>query len=94
MSHFRNPNNGKIHAYDDDDPTQQPFIEKAKASGWKQINPPTVAAIPNWDLISEILKLEQTITPRRLREAILGVDNGWLQKTEKQIAALRSKFSG
>lgn len=40
----------------------------------------------------EILKLEYSITQRRLREAILGVDNGWLADVESKIAALREKL--
>lgn len=43
-------------------------------------------------LISEIYDLESTITQRRIREAILGTDNGWLANVETQIAALREKL--
>lgn len=37
----------------------------------------------------EIYKLEALITPRRVRDAILGKDNGWLADIESEITALR-----
>lgn len=36
--------------------------------------------------------LESSVTHRRLREAVLNVDNGWLQNLESQIVALRSQL--
>lgn len=36
-----------------------------------------------------ILVLEAQITPRRLREAVLGADGGWLLEQEAKIAKLR-----
>ena len=39
----------------------------------------------------QIAALEASITPRRLREAVLGVDNGWLRQRNDEIAALRAK---
>lgn len=38
---------------------------------------------------AKIFTLEASITPRRLREAILAIDNGWLQKVEAEMAELR-----
>jgi hypothetical protein len=37
----------------------------------------------------EIYHLEAQITPRRLREAVLGTDGGWLAQHEAKIAKLR-----
>ena len=37
----------------------------------------------------QISRLEGAITPRRVREAILGVDGGWLRDQDARIAALR-----
>jgi hypothetical protein len=37
----------------------------------------------------QIQVLELQITPRRLREAIMGVDNGWLSEKEAEIEAIR-----
>lgn len=39
---------------------------------------------------AEIALLESTITVRRLREAVLGVDGGWLASVEAEISRLRS----
>lgn len=53
-------------------------IDTAKAS-WQNV-------------LSQIAKLEATITQRRQREAILGIDNGWLADVNAQIVALRAKL--
>ena len=46
------------------------------------------------DLIRlQIIALESQQTPRRVREAALGLDNGWLKNLESEIAALRSQLS-
>ena len=42
--------------------------------------------------LKEILALEATITPRRIREAILNIDNGWLYNLETEIYLLREKM--
>ena len=39
-----------------------------------------------------ISELESQITQRRLREALLGSDNGWLASQDQQIANLRSQL--
>lgn len=44
------------------------------------------------DIKSEIAALESTITPRRLREAVLGTDAGWMATLDAQIAALRAQL--
>lgn len=44
------------------------------------------------DIISQINALESQQTPRRIREAALGDDNGWLENLDTQIAALRSQL--
>lgn len=41
---------------------------------------------------SQIAKLEASITPRRMRESILGIDNGWMANVDAQIATLRLKL--
>jgi hypothetical protein len=40
--------------------------------------------------LNQIAELESTVTERRLREAILGIDGGWLSSINAQIAALRA----
>ncbi len=43
-------------------------------------------------ILSQIATLESTISERRKREAILGIDNGWLADVNAQIVALRAKL--
>ena len=38
----------------------------------------------------QIAELEATITDRRIREAVLGIDNGWLKDINDQIVTLRA----
>lgn len=42
----------------------------------------------------QIVVLEYQQTPRRIREAALGIDNGWLAGIEAQIQALRAQLGG
>lgn len=42
--------------------------------------------------IGEIDRLESEITPRRMREAFLGKDAGWLEKQEALIDAEKAKL--
>lgn len=43
-------------------------------------------------IIAQILDIESSITTRRIREAVLGIDDGWLAGVDAQIAALRKKL--
>jgi len=43
-------------------------------------------------ILITISVLEESVSPRRNREAILGSDNGWLASIESQIAALRAQL--
>jgi hypothetical protein len=43
---------------------------------------------------AKIAALEATITPRRQREAILGIDTTWLADVEIQIGQLRQQLAG
>jgi len=42
---------------------------------------------------AQIAGLESQQTPRRIREAALGTDGGWLARLDEQIAALRAKLT-
>jgi hypothetical protein len=54
------------------------------------VDPPAPSAA---DVIRQSIgALEASVTPRRLREAVLGVDNGWLQSVDAQIVALRAQL--
>lgn len=43
---------------------------------------------------SEIARLEGEVTQRRMREAALGTDGGWLSHQEALISAERGKING
>lgn len=43
-------------------------------------------------ILNEISFIENSITPRRTREAILGTDDGWLAEQEAAIALLRQQL--
>ena len=45
---------------------------------------------PRQDVQRQILILESAITPRRLREAVLDIDNGWLENQENLINQQRN----
>jgi hypothetical protein len=51
---------------------------------------PPAAASAYQQALAQITDLERTVTPRRLREAALGTDDGWLKALDDQIAALRA----
>ena len=54
---------------------------------------PNYAAIKQQNAIkAQITALESTQTPRRLREAIVGTDGGWLANLESEIAVLRGQL--
>ena len=44
------------------------------------------------DAMAEILRLENQISQRRMREAVLGIDNGWLARQDAKISTERSKL--
>ncbi len=57
------------------------------------------AAFPNYktkaaqeEIAAQIADLEAMQTPRRIREAVAGTDNGWLTALNNKIAALRAKL--
>lgn len=54
-----------------------------------QENEQQTVQTPQEILLGKIQELEQQITSRRLREAILGIDNAWLLNTELSINTLR-----
>ncbi len=49
-------------------------------------------AIASQEIKDQIIALEITVTPRRMREAITGTDNGWLNTLNNQIAVLRNEL--
>lgn len=55
-------------------------------------NIPKPYTLPTLTIKEQITQLETTITSRRIRESILGLDNGWLKDVNSQIAALRAQL--
>lgn len=47
----------------------------------------------NAPIMAQIQALETQVTPRRQREAILGIDGEWLSALDRQIAVLRARLS-
>jgi hypothetical protein len=43
--------------------------------------------------LAKIIALEQSVTKRRVREAVLGVDGGWLRDVDALIKDLRGQLS-
>ena len=44
-------------------------------------------------ILQQISALEASVTDRRIREAVLGTDNGWLKGVNDQITALREQLT-
>lgn len=44
------------------------------------------------DIIAQIAEIEKTVTQRRMREATLDIDGGWLANIEDQIDVLREEL--
>lgn len=84
------------------------YAKRKDGQGWRSVNSPAdvssdetfieqapgAITLSNADLTKQqIVLLEASITNRRLREAILGVDNGWLANVNQQIADLRAQLT-
>ena len=44
-------------------------------------------------VLAQIATLEASVTDRRIREAVLGIDNGWLKSLNDNVATLRASLS-
>jgi hypothetical protein len=89
MRYFKNLKN-EVYGYDETDDSQKPLIQEADKNGWKEVTgawPPPISQKDS--TLGEIAALEMTVTSRRMREAVLGTDNGWLDGVNKQIIDLR-----
>lgn len=58
---------------------------------WQEEQPAPYVDV-NADIKSQISALEALQTPRRIRDAIAGIDNGWIANLETQIADLRAQL--
>lgn len=83
------------------------YAIRKDGQGWRSVNskddvgndetysetqPGPIEPTANQLVISQIAELEATVTDRRVREAVLGVDGGWLKSLNDQIAGLRAKL--
>lgn len=89
MPHYKDPDS-KVHFLDDESfvnllPAGSVKITDAQAA---KLTAPSPAAV----LQSQIWALESSVTARRMREAALGTDEGWLKAVDDKIAALRAKL--
>ncbi|MCL1861833.1 MAG: hypothetical protein FWG52_09950 [Proteobacteria bacterium] len=73
----------------DKEPPEVPRGHKLKwaSKKWALVEPDPADVI-RW----KIDDIEATITPRRMREASLGIDGGWLAARDEEIAALRAQM--
>jgi hypothetical protein len=72
--------------------TYVPVTDADYVAWLKEGNVPS-AVDANGMLLWRISNLEQKQTPRRLREALSGTDNGWLKALTASIEALRAQLT-
>lgn len=93
MPHYKDPEN-KLHFLNDanfthllpDSCIEITEDEAATLQASKQLTGNSLT-------LRKIAELEATVTDRRIREAVLGIDNGWLAGVNDQIAALRKSLA-
>jgi hypothetical protein len=92
MPHYKAPDNS-IHCLDEEGFEHllpQGSVKISYEEALSLSKPPEPSS--NELLLRQILELESGVTPRRLREAVAGIDKGWLKDVESQITALRKKI--
>lgn len=93
MKHFINPATNEVFAYEVDgsqdhliDPTFTAVSpEQLEAIRAASVTAPVRAA-------RELIALELSVTPRKIREAILTGDHSFIKAVDSQIAALRGQL--
>ena len=92
-----------VHAVVEITPDYDPVTQSVVASGcafnqttqeWEQVWEVRSKTAEEMKLgvINEIQKLESLVTPRRIREAVLGIDGGWLADIEARISTMRKQL--
>lgn len=85
----------EVFGFDETDETQQELIDlyASNTEKFEDISDTwSLAPNVNEPVLIQISELELSVTPRRIREATLGVDNGWLADVDAKIKALRKKL--
>lgn len=92
MKHYISPT-GELYAYEldgsQDSLIPSDFVLATEAQIQAIQNPQPTA---EQALKTQIAVLESSVTPRRIREAVLGIDNGWLADIDAQVSILRSQL--
>lgn len=93
MRHFINRRTNQVFAYDlgVEDEQVPPDLEPISAeqlAAWR-----AALVDPKAVILEQIAVLESQITPRRLREAMLSGDHGFIQSVDREIAALRESLT-
>lgn len=89
---FIDPETNEVYAYDL--PADAAFVRP----GLVPISDDDLAALraslidPAGAILQKISELEASVTPRRLREAVLTGDHSFVDSVDKQIAALRASI--
>ena len=107
MKKFQDTLTGMIWEFDDEvDPFEFPSTPKTLSTAieekpaehyvwvdgkWKE-DLKVKRELQKQSILLEIAKLESSITSRRIREAIAGIDNGWLEAKEEEIKKLRESI--
>ncbi|WP_273819523.1 hypothetical protein [Pseudomonas asplenii] len=93
MKYFIDRADGKVFAYEADgsqddfiDPALEPITEEA-FKAWQ-----STSDDPREEVIREIVELEQQVTPRRVREALLSEDKSFIRGVDDRIEQLRLKL--
>lgn len=85
------PEGWPFHIHPEATPKEWAELQEQIAAGNVDIAPYKAPPGPTEKELKQqqIAELEATITPRRIREALLGVDGGWLHTINAQIESLR-----
>ena len=86
-------------------PKHDPVLEQCRFTGesWtvegipaavatEIVDQPTQTPTPAQITIAKIAALESSVNDRRLREAVLGIDGGWLKALNDQVSELRAQL--
>ena len=93
MKHYINPTTKEVFAYEDDGSQDHIITEN-----FTPISDTDLAALrasqidPKAAIKAHIASLEASITPRRLREAVLSGDHAFITGVDAHIEALRAKL--
>lgn len=68
------------------------LLTQSEITAWQAESAGGAALANHAAALQQIHSLEMTVTARRLREAMLGMDGGWLANVNSQITTLRGQL--